>query len=329
MYKGTQFDYENVVVKDPSIYNNFELIAEFTPFNILNTAYENFELRDRVFERTSSQKLVVFPDCMIVNNTRFQLHCGVSKKEHNVNNSVVQPYGRTLYETSVNDKISLKTRGYNWSDKFSITAIGVTGALQLKKKPPKKEKKKKKIEEPDDQKIDYIKSVYDQLDFGVKIQMASAPFSRTKILSIVPRYIIANNLDFPFVYRQAASTKHQEFVPPNSHESLYLPQNEDDEEEVEVEMRCALPDEEEKQTKDALMNDTDIWSSPFSIIDIEDFQIRFVRDAKFQGKHWSLPSKLNAFRQIVRVEILSLDDATIFICLNKPSEQTSSNLRIP
>ena len=87
-----------------------------------------------------------------------------------------------------------------------------------------------------------------------------------------------------------------------------------------MEMRCALPDEEEKQTKDALMNDTDIWSSPFSIIDIEDFQIRFVRDAKFQGKHWSLPSKLNAFRQIVRVEILSLDDATIFICLNKPSE---------
>ena len=54
MYKGTQFDYENEVVKDPSIYNNFELIAEFTPFNILNTAYENFELRDRVFERTSS-----------------------------------------------------------------------------------------------------------------------------------------------------------------------------------------------------------------------------------------------------------------------------------
>lgn len=80
--------------------------------------------------------------------------------------------------------------------------------------------------------------------------MASAPFSRTKIITIVPRYIIANNLDFPFVYRQAGSTKHQEFVPAKSHESLYLPQKDDD--EVEVEMRCALPDEEEERTKNEL-----------------------------------------------------------------------------
>ena len=54
MYWGTKFDYENTKVEDPAIYNNFELIAEFTPFNILNTAHENFELRDKMFERTSS-----------------------------------------------------------------------------------------------------------------------------------------------------------------------------------------------------------------------------------------------------------------------------------
>lgn len=87
----------------------------------------------------------------------------------------------------------------------------------MKKKPPKLNKKKKAIEEPKDDKIDYIKSIYDQLDFGIKIQMGSAPFSRTKIVTIVPRYIIANNLDFAFVYRQAGSDKHQEFVPARSH----------------------------------------------------------------------------------------------------------------
>ncbi len=63
MYKGKSFDFENVKLSDPALYNNFELTVEFAPFNILNTAHENFELRDKVFERTSSQKLVVFPDC--------------------------------------------------------------------------------------------------------------------------------------------------------------------------------------------------------------------------------------------------------------------------
>ena len=32
-----------------------------------------------------------------------------------------------------------------------------------------------------------------------------------------------------------------------------------------------------------------------------------------------MPSEINAFRQYVRVEVTTLDDATIFICLNKPS----------
>lgn len=142
---------------------------------------------------------MVFPDCQIVNQTQFQFECGASKKVNLKRNSIVQPYARTLYETSQNSTISLKTRGYNWSDKFSITAIGVSGALKLRKKKAAKSKKNK-IPEPDDPKIDYIKSIYEVLDFGIKIQMATAPFSRTKIVTIVPRYIIANNLDFSLVY---------------------------------------------------------------------------------------------------------------------------------
>ena len=75
----------------------------------------------------------------------------------------------------------------------------MSGALKLRKKKAAKSKKNK-IPEPDDPKIDYIKSIYEVLDFGIKIQMATAPFSRTKIVTIVPRYIIANNLDFSLVY---------------------------------------------------------------------------------------------------------------------------------
>ena len=111
-------------------------------------------------------------------------------------NSVVQPFSRTLYETSLNSKIALKTQGYQWSQKFSISTIGISGALTLTKKEQKKKQKR-----AESKKVDYIKSIYKMLDIGIKISTGSAPFSRTKIVTIVPRFIIANNLDFPIVYR--------------------------------------------------------------------------------------------------------------------------------
>lgn len=45
-------------------------------------------------------------------------------------------------------------------------------------------------------------------------------------------------------------------------------------------------------------------------------------------KHWSYTTQLNDLKQYVRVEITSIDDATIFICLNRPSELLF-NARIP
>ncbi len=54
MYRGDQFRLENEMVDDPAVYNNFELIVEFLPFNTLNTVSENFELDEKVFERTSA-----------------------------------------------------------------------------------------------------------------------------------------------------------------------------------------------------------------------------------------------------------------------------------
>lgn len=66
--------------------------------------------------------------------------------------------------------------------------------------------------------------------------MASAPYSRTKVVSIMPRYIIQNNLDFPVIIRQAGSSLHQYFFPANRHETFYLKEIQS---EVEVEVRAA------------------------------------------------------------------------------------------
>ena len=248
------------MLDDPELYNNFELYVEFVAYNPLDTAAENFGLAEKVFERVSAQKLVVFPDCEIVNQTDFMLHCGLSKKEHHVKNSVVRPFGRTLYETSLNSKIAIKTPGYHWSSRFSVTTLGLTGALTLKKKPEKARKKEKET-----QHIDYIKSIYKTLDLGIKLSSGTAPFSRTKVVTIVPRYVIANNLKFDLVYRQTGSTYHQEFVPAESHEPIYLPLEMD---EDEIQLRAAVPDEAEEHCDEALLEREMVWSSGFSISDI-------------------------------------------------------------
>jgi hypothetical protein len=39
------------------------------PFNILSNEYDNFDLRDKVFEKTASVQLYIYPQYMIVNQT--------------------------------------------------------------------------------------------------------------------------------------------------------------------------------------------------------------------------------------------------------------------
>jgi hypothetical protein len=35
--------------------------VEMTPFNLLNNEYDNFELRDKIFEKTSAATLYIYP----------------------------------------------------------------------------------------------------------------------------------------------------------------------------------------------------------------------------------------------------------------------------
>lgn len=100
--------------------------------------------------------------------------------------------------------------------------------------------------------------------------------------------------------------------------------------EVEIQLRMAYPHEEEEHCDKRKLEEEFLWSSGFSILDIEDFQVRFHREMEEEPfhKHWSYPTQLNDLKQYVRVEITSIDDATIFICLNRPSELLF-NARIP
>ncbi len=46
---------------------------EMLPFNVLNNEYDNFDLRDKVFEKTSAVMLQVYPQFMIVNQTDYNI----------------------------------------------------------------------------------------------------------------------------------------------------------------------------------------------------------------------------------------------------------------
>ena len=42
-----------------------------------------------------------------------------------------------------------------------------------------------------------------QLQFGVTVSQAPAPFDKTKVLTIVPRYMVVNKLNRPIVLQQS------------------------------------------------------------------------------------------------------------------------------
>jgi hypothetical protein len=43
------------------------------PFNVINNEYDNFELRDKVIEKTAAVMLQVYPQVMIVNQTDIEI----------------------------------------------------------------------------------------------------------------------------------------------------------------------------------------------------------------------------------------------------------------
>jgi SHR-binding domain of vacuolar-sorting associated protein 13 len=84
---------------------------------------------------------------------------------------------------SSNYKASIKVEGYDWSKVFDGTTMGLSGFVEVKSL------------DPDDRKRDKY------LNFGVLFENGVGHYSRTKIIKIVPRYIIFNSLDDDIVIR--------------------------------------------------------------------------------------------------------------------------------
>ena len=76
-----------------------------------------------------------------------------------------------------------------WSKQFDTSTIGLNGISELKLEPTCQLKNNAKIRV-----------------VGVVIENGVTPFHRTKIIKIVPRFIVINNLDIPLAFKQKGQT---------------------------------------------------------------------------------------------------------------------------
>lgn len=144
---------------------------------------ENFELRDRLMDATSSCQVMIYPRYMFVNKTSMRV---ISERQQ------FQPYQNDYLNTDIEKEvISIKIPGYSSQD-IDVTTIGLSGVLTFDV-----DSKSEVLVECLPQR-DYIPS---KLEFGLIISQAPTPFNKTTLLTLVPRYIVINQLEAPIVLK--------------------------------------------------------------------------------------------------------------------------------
>ncbi|CAG9310720.1 unnamed protein product [Blepharisma stoltei] len=184
-------------------------------------------------------------------------------------------------------KIKLANGG-SWSNEFNEETIGIAGCIKLEN----------------------TEELPKSLQFGIAISQAPAPLIKTRVISLVPRFIVSNYLGFRIHLRQ--------YIKNESALSTLL-----------IENGKSIPYQLEDSTKSVAVQVSEtgeLWSGPFSIENLEDFQIRFFSIRKYsdfeegKAKKWWIPNKNNNYMHFVRVVIVSEDEATVHINFVTPKD---------
>ena len=174
-------------------YNNNEK-ADGTPLEIMQVHMEtvrkiytdikdygeNFQFRERVFDRSNAVKIMMYPRYVLVNKTKKNVII-----EGQVIKSLQNDYLMTDFSKHkpVNGrreyKIKLEVDGFEKSDFINLAQVGTNGVITLDSK-----------------------DKHEQLQFGVSISFGPVPFNKTTIITVVPRHVIVNKLECPILIRQ-------------------------------------------------------------------------------------------------------------------------------
>lgn len=96
----------------------------------LDNEYENFELREKVFEKSHCYNLLVFTPFMLINKTRVDLELWQGDKA-----PIKHVKSKTAEIFSLNSRKSkLRVKNYEWSKQYDFSTVGIGGALELTRK---------------------------------------------------------------------------------------------------------------------------------------------------------------------------------------------------
>lgn len=122
-----------------------------------------------VFEETSNIHLQLYPKYMLVNKTRHDIFITYDQRIKARSNDLIPL-------PSSQSKLRLSCMYYKDSIEIDLSKIGLTGEIEMKSK---EERSKKRLQ------------------FAIQISQAPAPYNKTTILTVSPRYILVNMLDYP------------------------------------------------------------------------------------------------------------------------------------
>lgn len=146
------------------------------------------ELVDKT--RAESRLIEVYCGYLVVNKSDWALEC-------NKNAMKINAHSVALLSSKKNIKIRTSGAQYgdpsSWSDNFNISAVGIAGCIELNNTEAHKK----------------VNEIPAQLYLGIYTFDAPPPLIKSKVVYIMPRFMIRNNLGFPIYTRQVF--KNQEF----------------------------------------------------------------------------------------------------------------------
>ena len=225
--------------------------------------------------------LLISSECIIVNSSSENLNFS----------GLLMPAGHTRFYSGriKSAKLSLSEKKSKSSSSFNIHTIGVSKQV----------------------KISQSKSIPKHLLYGVNISKAPGTFI-TKLIAIVPRFLIWNSLDIPIRIKQNGSSNFDTLWPRSPGFAFQF-------EDYQKSKTVMISD---GQLQDQTFN----WSAAFKIESIDDFNVKIVSSPTESEekmnlfmKGWHIPSKYDLSR-FVRIYVHTTDEATIHVVLAEPKE---------
>lgn len=196
-----------------------------------------------------------------------------------IESQTIKPQSNDYLGLQTSD-MTLKIPGYS-KHYLDVSTIGLSGVLSFELE------SKEEVHRDMLPQRDYVPQ---RLECGVMIEQGPTPFNKTTIVTVVPRYIIVNQLEGSLVVKQRCHGSKQLLLKEQAQSYNFQTRG-----ERMIMIRQVHKEEDARlalggKLFEDLGSDDHFWSSPFSIDDIDDFQVSFPTDAASEEADWYLPN---------------------------------------